>query len=301
MLHLETNVLAGIGAGKLSPALRTLFVSSGIGLPERVEISVAEPNKQWDIIAMIDGVRKNFRLDAEGQKLTCHVKISPADREEADVVWKFDMMAELGVSQHNMANCSPTIWGNTLFICTSNAVDESHNHIPAPDAPSFMAMDKNNGEVLWTDNSPGQNILHGQWSSPVVGVFEGVPQVIFPGGDGWLYSFRADRWKDSKPELVWKFDANAKESKWILGGRGTRNNLIAVPVIYDGLVYVGDEDGDVAIFDLSPDSTESIDKGLSPKHEINMGNSLYQTPIVANNVLYIANKTHLFAIEANAD
>ncbi len=25
---------------------------------------------------------------------------------------------------------------------------------------------------------------------------------------------------------------------WILGGSGTRNNIIATPVIYDGLVYV---------------------------------------------------------------
>jgi outer membrane protein assembly factor BamB len=38
--------------------------------------------------------------------------------------------------------------------------------------------------------------------------------------------------------LLWKFDANPKESKWILGGAGTRSNIIATPVIYDGLVYV---------------------------------------------------------------
>ena len=30
--------------------------------------------------------------------------------------------------------------------------------------------------------------------------------------------------------------------------------------------------------------------------EINMKNSVYSTPIVANGVLYISNKTHLFAI-----
>jgi hypothetical protein len=29
-----------------------------------------------------------------------------------------------------------------------------------------------------------------------------------------------------------------------------------------------------------------------------MGNSVYSTPIVANNVLYISNKDHLFAIQA---
>jgi hypothetical protein len=31
-----------------------------------------------------------------------------------------------------------------------------------------------------------------------------------------------------------------------------------------------------------------------------MGNSVYSTPIVADNVLYIANRTHLFAIENGA-
>jgi outer membrane protein assembly factor BamB len=99
-------------------------------------------------------------------------------------------------------------------------------------------MDKNTGEVLWTDASPGGNILHGQWSSPAVGVLDGVPQAIFAGGDGWVYSFRADRGQGGDPELLWKFDCNPKTSKWILGGEGTRNNIIATPVIYDGLVYV---------------------------------------------------------------
>ena len=374
-----------------------------------------------------------------------------ADLREADVVWKFDMMKKLGVSQHNMANCYITSWGNRLFVCTSNGVDSSHLNIPAPDAPSFVALDKHSGRVLWTDNSPGMNILHGQWSAPAVAELGGVPQVIFPAGDGWVYSFRADRWKQGKPELLWKFDGNPKESKWILGGRGTRNNIIAIPVIYDGLVYVvmgqdpehgegaghlwcidptkrgdvspelamkiegdervaiqhrryqavtkedgeiavanltsavvwhydrvdhngdgqfsfeeefhrglgsvaikndllfvtdfsgivhclnaktgqvhwtcdllaaswgsplivadhvyiGDEDGDIAVFPLSADITEAAalaDADIEPggirsfvyhSVEPNMGNSVYSTPVVANNVLYIANKSHLFAI-----
>jgi outer membrane protein assembly factor BamB len=101
-----------------------------------------------------------------------------------------------------------------------------------------MAMDKNTGEVFWTDNSPGVNILHGQWSSPTVTELGGVPQVLFAGGDGWLYSFRADEGKDGKPELLWKFDANPKASKYSLSGSATRNTLIGTPVVYDGLVYV---------------------------------------------------------------
>ena len=103
------------------------------------------------------------------------------------------MMDELDTSQHNMCSCSVTSYGDLLFVNTSNGLDESHINLPAPDAPSFICMDKNTGEVYWTDSSPGNNILHGQWSSPAVGELGGVPQVLFAGGDGILYSFRADK------------------------------------------------------------------------------------------------------------
>src|SRR5690606_25841430 len=83
-------------------------------------------------------------------------------KDEADVIWVFDMMQQMGISQHNMCSCSIACIGETLFVCTSNGVDESHLNIPAPNAPSFFAMDRNNAKVLWTDNSPGLNILHGQ-------------------------------------------------------------------------------------------------------------------------------------------
>jgi outer membrane protein assembly factor BamB len=147
------------------------------------------------------------------------------------------MMDQLGISQHNMCSCSVTAMGDILFVNTSNGVDEAHITISAPEAPSFMAMNKNTGEVYWTDNSPGKNILHGQWSSPTVATLGGVPQVIFGGGDGWVYSFKADKGKDGKPELLWKFDINPKDSILELGGRGTRNDIISTPVVYEGKVY----------------------------------------------------------------
>lgn len=159
-------------------------------------------------------------------------------KNEADVVWVFNMMEELGSSQHNMCNCSVTAAGDVLFVCTGNGQDVAHITLPAPKAPSFFAIDKNTAEVLWTDNSPGQNILHGQWSSPAYGVLGGVPQVIFAGGDGWVRSFHGESFEDGKPKLLWKFDANPKKSEWILGGQGTRNNIISTPVIYNGLVYI---------------------------------------------------------------
>jgi outer membrane protein assembly factor BamB len=159
------------------------------------------------------------------------------NKDEADVVWKLDMMGKLGVSPHNASSCSVTAIGDTLFVNTANGVDEAHKVIAQPGAPSFVAMNKTSGAVLWTDKSPGNNIMHGQWSSPAYGVFGGVEQVIFAGGDGWLYSFdpKGDK---GQSKLLWKFDCNPKDSFYKLS-RATRNPLIASPVIYDGLVYIG--------------------------------------------------------------
>jgi len=157
--------------------------------------------------------------------------------DEADVLWKFDMMKELGVSPHNMSHCSILVVDNMLFVCTSNGVDESHINIPAPNAPSFIALNRDTGKVIWTDNSPGNNILHGQWASPSFGIFDGQPQVLFPGGDGWLYSFDPKGDGQGHSKRLWRFDCNPKESVG-LGVRSTRNSLIGFACIYDGLVYL---------------------------------------------------------------
>ena len=353
--------------------------------------------------------------------------------DESDTVWVLDMMKELGVSQHNMCSCSVTAVGDLLFVNTSNGVDEGHINLPNAAAPTFLCVDKRDGKVLWADGSPGANVLHGQWSSPSYAVIDDIPQVIFGGGDGWVYGFDA-RGDNGKAKLLWQFDANPKDSKYVLGGRADRNHIIGTPVIHDGLVYVavgedpehgegvghlwcidptkggdvspelavnvaeptkplphrrnqaiikeqgevarpnpnsaavwhypgfdangngkldfdetmhrtcgtvaikdgllvipdfsglvhcvdvktgkphwthdmlaaswgspmmgdgkiyvGDEDGDISIFELSPE------KNLIA--EVNMGNSVYSTPIVAGGTLYIANKSHLFAIREGA-
>ena len=63
---------------------------------------------------------------------------------------------------------------------------EGHISLPNPDAPSFICVDKRDGKVLWSDASPGANVLHGQWSSPGYAEVDGIPQVFFGGGDGWI-------------------------------------------------------------------------------------------------------------------
>ena len=150
---------------------------------------------------------------------------SPTD---ADVIWRFDMMEKVGAFPHNMSNSSPVAFGNLIFVSTSNGQDESHVNVPSPRAPAIIAVNKETGELVWEDNSVEDRILHGQWSSPAVGRVGGVDQVVIGQGDGWVRSYEALTGKK-----LWEFDSNPKDSVW----PKTRNELIATPVIYGGLVY----------------------------------------------------------------
>src|SRR5690606_19085883 len=43
---------------------------------------------------------------------------------DGDIIWRLDMIEELGVFPHNLATCSPLIVGDVLYVITSNGVDE---------------------------------------------------------------------------------------------------------------------------------------------------------------------------------
>jgi outer membrane protein assembly factor BamB len=159
----------------------------------------------------------------------------------AKIVWMLDMIKELKVYPGGMsgglANCSPLIVEDLVFVCTSNGVDEM-GQVVSPQAPSFIAVNKNTGKLVWKDSSPGDKIMNGQWANPAAAEVNGVWQVLFPGGDGWLYAFEAKTGK-----LLWKFDCNPKGTVFKPAGRGTKSYIIATPVVYDNKAYiaVGDE------------------------------------------------------------
>jgi len=148
---------------------------------------------------------------------------------DVDIIWTFDMMEEVGAFPHNLSNSSPNFYENLLYVSTSNGQDESHVHIPSPRAPSIIALDRTTGKLVWEDGSPGDKILHGQWSTPTVGTIGGVVQVVHGQGDGWVRGYEAKTGKK-----LWEFDTNPKDSVW----PKTRNELIATPVIFDNVVYI---------------------------------------------------------------
>jgi outer membrane protein assembly factor BamB len=148
---------------------------------------------------------------------------------DADVIWSFDMMEEVGSYPHNMSNSSPVILGDLIYVSTSNGQDESHVHIPSPKAPAIIAVNKNTGKLVWEDNSVGDRILHGQWSTPSVGTIGGVDQVVSAQGDGWVRGYETLTGKK-----LWEFDTNPKDSVW----PKTRNETIGTPVVYEDRVYI---------------------------------------------------------------
>lgn len=156
------------------------------------------------------------------------------EQQDADIIWSLDMIEELGVFPHNLATSSPLIHGDLVFLVTSNGVDEAHLELPSPNAPSFIAVNKHTGKLVWEQNNPGDKVLHGQWSSPALAVVDGEALVFFPGGNGRLYCFKAE-----SGEYVWEFDLNPKIARWDLGSASTRNNIIGTPVFYKDSILLG--------------------------------------------------------------
>ena len=70
------------------------------------------------------------------------------DKTDAGIIWRLDMMRNLGVFPHNLSTCSPLIVGDIIFLITSNGVDEGHINIPNPGAAcwSFLAVNKKDGD-----------------------------------------------------------------------------------------------------------------------------------------------------------
>src|SRR5256714_877021 len=157
--------------------------------------------------------------------------------KDADIIWRYDMMDELGVFPHNASNCSILIVDGIVYVCTSNGQDWTHSNIPNPSAPSFIAINAKTGEFLGEDDAHiSQRIFHGQWSSPSLAVVNGRKEILFGGGDGWCYSFDPKPVKEGDSSFlktIWKYDCNPPERKQFKYPADKRPSEInATPVLY---------------------------------------------------------------------
>jgi outer membrane protein assembly factor BamB len=186
--------------------------------------------------------------------------------QHADVLWKFDMFTELGVRTHDQMHSSPLIHGDVLYVGTSNGVDGTHREVPAPDAPSLIALDKHTGRLLARDGEPiGAHITHSTWSSPSLGEVGGRTLVFFGAGNAIVYAFEpvADtRLNPAAPDagggqpttnsgsndvatlkMVWQYDCDPGSPRGELARyqenrRMGPSTITGMPVFHEGRVYV---------------------------------------------------------------
>ncbi len=165
-------------------------------------------------------------------------KEEPTSRDiDADVIWKVSLIDRFDVFPHNISHCNVVVDNHRVYVKTCNGVNETHRELPSPEAPSFVVLDRSNGATIWTDNTPGMNIWHGSWGSPRLATIAGKDQILFPGGDGWLYSFEPAGDGNGNAKILWKFDGNPKSAIYKLGGIGTRNIPLTAPTVYRDKIY----------------------------------------------------------------
>lgn len=174
---------------------------------------------------------------------------------DGDIIWQFDLIKEASSVPHDVCGSAPLLYGDHLYVCSSNGQDDKHQLAPHPLAPSLIVLDKNSGRLLATDGELiGKRMFHGHWSSPVSAKFDGRATILFGGGDGILYSFEplesavaGDKTKTLKK--IWQYDCNPADYRWrdgrkvpYSGWRSKRSDgpseIIATPVVHNGRIYV---------------------------------------------------------------
>ena len=210
------------------------------------------------------------------------------DNAAADIVWELDMCGRLGVFPHEATNSDVLPVGDLLMVSTSNGLNEGHTLVPSPRAPSLIAVDKRSGDVVWRAIGAGEQVLHGQWSSPVAANVNGRIQVLFGGGDGWLRSYEA-----ASGHEVWRFDGNPKDARFLpRPGVLSRSAIIASPVFADGRVFVamgqspGHGNGPSLIHAISPNGQGDVtgSRLLWTSREVGR---VVGTPIAKDGLLYV--------------
>ena len=209
------------------------------------------------------------------------------DKAAADIVWQLDIPA-LGVFPHEACNSEVLPLGELLLVSTSNGQNEGHTRVPLPRAPSLIAVNKHSGEVVWRATGSGDQVLHGDWSSPVAAHVNGRTQVLYGGGDGWLRAYDA-----ASGHEVWRFDGNPKDARWLpRPGVFSRSSIIASPVFADGRIFIamgqspGHGNAPSLIHAISPSGRGDVTKSgvLWTSREVGR---VVGTPIVKDGLLYV--------------
>ncbi|MCX7047551.1 MAG: PQQ-binding-like beta-propeller repeat protein [Candidatus Sumerlaeota bacterium] len=215
-----------------------------------------------DVNGLADGNQGPFT--DEGQYMVGPGKKPVAlNSTDADLLWVFDMVDQLGIGPHDVVSCSPLVYGGFVYLVTSNGINKEHTGCMRPDAPSFIALDAKTGRLVATDNEDlGHRMFHCLWSPPSAGVAGGRTLIFFGGGDGVCYAFEAVTRAEDKPfhlKKVWSYDCippdfrfrDGKPIPYLPGDKRRKDSInkddgtyigpseiMGTPVFHEGRVYV---------------------------------------------------------------
>jgi outer membrane protein assembly factor BamB len=92
--------------------------------------------------------------------------------------------------------------------------------------------------------------------------------------------------------FVYCLDARTGLEYWI---HDTLAHIWASPLVADGKVYIGNEDG---IMTILPAAKELDEEAIV---EVDMYSPIYASAVAANGTLYVASHTHLFALQGASE
>ena len=280
-----------------------------------------------DVHGMADG-NQGFldegRYMARGGPYDPALHVTPVEVKstDANILWRYDMIRELGVSPHNVTYGSILVVGDILYCSTSNGVTYDHTEIPSPKAPALIALNRKiaerpgatPGEILVGEEGSGlsRRILHSLWTSPSWGEVAGRSALLFGGPDGFCYAFDPNPVKDADgfgvlPE-IWRYDCNppdyrfrngdtSKPIKYASLGEGP-SEVFSSPTFYKGRVYatIGQDPEHRA----GPGNLSCIDADTGRKAwDLRIGRSMSTCSIVEDRVYVADFGGWLYCIDAN--
>ncbi len=169
------------------------------------------------------------------------------DLMTSNLTWKIDYVGDHGVFKRDAGDGgnplpTPLVVGDFVYCVTGNGSTFGYSDdfnlipfVPRPDAPSFLAVNKQTGVVVWSSNLPGKRIAYGQWGSPAMAKIDGKICIIFPAGDGYLYLF-----EPLKGRILGQVNCNANNSiPWNSTTRGDSVFFLSAPTIANHMAYIG--------------------------------------------------------------
>lgn len=216
---------------------------------------------QWSspAVAEIDGVAQVVIGQGDGW-------VRGFDVTDGSMLWEFDTNppdAEWPRTRNNVI-ATPVIWEDKVFIANGQDPEngEGNGRLHAIDAT--QRGDITESGLVWRTEEIRRSLS-------TVAIHDGLLYIADFSG-----FFRCIDVETG--EEVWMYDTFAA--------------IWGSPLVADGKVYMGDEDGDVIVLRAGREYEELA--------EMNLGNAIYGAPVTANGVLYIITRAELFAFSAGS-